>query len=338
MKKTMLLAIMMVVTCAVSADELQYKLVRFSDNYNVELTEFIYNTDHVMIATHNVLDESERYEWYDSLKYDNNGNLVRLDCWQLLNKKFKYVNYIDYTYDDQNRITSRTNYNLIQGNWELGGIYTYTYDESGHHVLTQLEMGGAVFQEIDYIYDGNNLQEEIWKLKSMSGTALEVSEKISYEYDSLDRVIAMYDSTYDGSAYTFFRRHIYSYDADGNCEYHKAFDSTGEVERSAYTYCDKLKSETLMPYTPEMTRPENTQYNVNVYTKEEYWTLDADFVFQHMCDYNYEYIGINESGVEDVVNDKALRQVRNVRKIVVDGRIYIECGEDLFDLNGRRVR
>lgn len=336
MKKLILFAIMIMATLAVSA-QLNYKLVRFHDNYNIETTEFIYNTEHRLIATHDIFDEYQVYEWYDSLKYDNNGNLVRLECWQRLNGQFKFVNYIDYTYDAQNRITSRTNYNLISDEWTLGGVYSYIYDADGHHVRTTLVMSGDTMQVIEYTYEDGKLKDEIWKLADLYSGVLELSEKLTYSYDSLNRLSAMCDSTYGGSSYEFFKRHEYIYNADGNCEYHKAYDSQGEVERNAYTYCDKLKSETLMPYTPELTRPQHTEYNVNVYTLEEYWTLDADFVFQHLCDYVYEYIGINESGVEDVVNDAALRQIRNVKKVIIDGQLYIECDDNMYDINGRRV-
>ncbi|MCQ2343328.1 MAG: hypothetical protein MJ002_00180 [Paludibacteraceae bacterium] len=340
MKKLLLSVVALLAAITVSARDLQYKLVRYSDDYGYETTEFIYDAQHKMIATHTVVDDIEGYEFYDSIRYDDNGNLVKISEWQLINNEFKLVNYVDYTYDAQNRITSRSNYNLIGGTFELGGIYTYIYDEAGNHTLTYLDMGGVRYQQIEYTYEEGKLVEEIWKNTEdpFYGGQMLISEKITYDYNIEGKLTAKYDSMYEANAYTLYKRHEYSYDKDGNCESHKSFDgSANETERRVYTYCDKLKEETLMPYTPEMTRPEDTEYNVNVYTKEEYWALDANWHLQHICDYNYEYVGINESGVEDV-NDNVIRKAMAVKKILIDGRLYIECGDKMYDLNGRRVK
>lgn len=341
MKRLLLSAVILMTAITVSrSQDLQYKLVRYSDNTGYETTEFIYNSQHKMITTHVVIDDLEGYEYYDSLQYDNKGNLVKISEWQLLNGVFKLVNYVDYTYDEENRITSRSNYNLINGTFELGGIYTYTYDEVGNHTLTELVMGGVLYQTIEYTYANGKLMEELWKNvdNPFFGGNMLISEKITYEYNNEGRMTAMYDSMYEGNFYTLYKRHTYSYDNDGNCLSHKTFDaSRNETERHIYTYCDKLKAETLIPYTPELTRPADTDYNVNVYTKEEYWALDANWVLQYICDYNYEYVGINESGIEDV-NDEIKKEVMSIKKVLIEGQLYIECGDKLYDLNGRRVK
>jgi len=329
--KKILLSIFCLLTIAQVSAELQHKLVRYSDNYGYELNEFIYNQEHVLIATHTIM--TGEYECYDSLTYDNNGNLIKICGWQLLGGQFKFVNYIDYAYDENNRMISRTNYNLFGTKWELGGIYTYSYDAQGHRTLTQLNMGGSIIQKVEYQYEGNLLKEEVWYQKE--GLSMNKSEKLTYYYNAEGRLTNMQDSVYGAGRYSLSCYHQYTYDEDGNCQSHKAFDNTRkETERHIYTYNDMLKSETLMPYTPELTKPADTEGNTNVYTNEEYWTLDANFVLQHMCDYTYQYVGINESAVDNVVKD----QLQEVRKIMIEGRIYIERGNELYDLSGRRVK
>lgn len=311
--------------------QLQYKLIRYRDNYGMELNEFIYNVQHQMIAVHVVM--TGDYEYYDSLKYDDRGNLVKLSGWQLLDGRYKNVYYIDYTYDDNNRMTSRKNYNLFGKSWELGGTYTYTYDAQGHCTLAQLRMGGSLFQEIQYTYQGDLMIDETWYDKDM--LEMVASEKITYYYNDSNRLTSMYDSIAEQGNYSLYKYHLYTYDQNGNCISHKGYDNRhSEVERHIYTYTDMLMSETLMPYTPELTKPADTKGNANVYSTEEFWTLDDNFTLQHLCNYSYEYIGINENAVENVV----IEQVNNIRKIMVDGRIYIERGDELYDLSGRRLR
>ena len=69
---------------------------------------------------------------------------------------------------------------------------------------------------------------------------------------------------------------------------------------SIFTFDNRLLEETLMPWTPELTRPQ-TYNNKNIYRIEEYWALDVNFTLQYVCDYEYNYIDVNaEVGLEDV--------------------------------------
>lgn len=331
MKKILLSVLCILVVCQVSA-ELRNKLIRFKDNYGIEHNEFIYNQNRQLIAIHVAMADGDEY--YDSLKYDSRGNIIKISEWQWLNGEFKFVNYVDYTYDEQDRITSRTNYNLFGGNFELGGIYTYSYDAQGHHILTELEMGGIVEQKIEYTYENGLLKEEIWYWREQMQYV--PTERIRYTYDANNRLLQKLDEFYEDGIYTTYRRHEYTYSEAGNCTSHIAYDGSDFVtEKRLYSYTDMLRSETLIPYTPEeVVRPIDTEWNVNVYAREEYWALDANYRLQHICDYTYEYIGIDESAVDDVI----MEQNEKVRKIMIDGRFYIERGNEMYDLNGRRVR
>lgn len=347
MKQLLLTVAMMMAAFAIYAEDLQYKLVRYYDDYDMELCEFKYDSGNKLVAVHNVLNGAESFESYDSVRYDSNGDMVRIETWQMFydenyNPYFRWVNYVDYTYDGQHRPTSRKNYNYIGGEWTLGGTYTYTYDADGHKVRSQLNFVGTLFEDITYTYENGRLTEERWKTDYEFTGTLSDYEKKTYHYDEDGLLTDVEDSTFEGGRYSFYKRDEYRYDGNGNCISHKRFNSNvNETERQIYTYCDKLKAETLMPRTPEMdyceSRPQNTTYNTNVYTNEEYWALDANWHLQHICDYTYEYVGINESGVGDV-NEEVVREVMSVKKVFIDGRIYIECGGKVYDMNGRIVK
>jgi len=330
MKKILLSVFCLLMVGQVSA-QLLYKLVRCKDNYGMELNEYIYDESHTLIATFTKL--TGEYECYDSLKYDDRGNIVKLSGWQLLFGRYTNVYYVDYTYDNSNRITSCSNYNIEKGNWTLGGTYTYSYDNQGRKVLTQLKMGGSIIQKVEYSYDGNLLKEEKWFSKN--GLSMVESEKLCYFYNESGRLTSMRDSMDNGSGYYLFSNHVYNYDGNGNCISHIVYDDGGNITtKHLYTYSDMLQAETLMPCAPDLTRPGDTTMNTNVYTKEEYWSLDANWTLQHICDYSYEYIGINESGVDDAV----IEQIEKVRKVMIEGKIYIERGNELYDMSGRRVK
>lgn len=343
MKHLSLTVILMMTAITLSA-QYQYKLSSYHDIYNQESVGYRYDDQHRLIAIQSIVSGMDGYDVIDSVTYDNNGDMVKICGWQILASAMwerVFVNYVDYTYDAQHRITSRKNYNNFGGEWSLGGTYTYEYNNDGQLSKRSLNFSSTLFEEVTYTYENGLLVEELWK-NDYDYTGLAPSEKFIYSYDANNRLVSIKDSTCKNNVYSAFRRHELTYDNDGNCLCHKVFDAdNSEVERHSYTYCDKLKSETLIPSTPEMvmydSRPKDLQHNQNVYTKEEYWGLDADFVLQHITDYIFTYIGINEVGVDNV-NEDVVREVMSAHKVMIDGRVYIERGNMLYDLNGRRVR
>ena len=87
---------------------------------------------------------------------------------------------IDYTYDGDGNLASRTNYNNFDGVWKLGGVYRYLYDPDGRILLSELTMGGIVFQRVEYTYYDGNLVCELWF--GYDGSGLTPSEKIVTEW------------------------------------------------------------------------------------------------------------------------------------------------------------
>lgn len=256
---------------------------RTSDNY--QFCNFYYAGDGRLVAIRDTV--RNEYSLIDSLSYNESGQMVRMSGWQLLDNRWENVYYIDYTYENGN-LASRTNYNNFGGRWELGGVYRYSYDSEGRILLSELTMGGIVYQKVEYTYNEGNLVCELWY--GYDGSGLTPSEKIVTEWvDGLKA--AEYDSvSEDGVRWMFNGRSEYLYDSDGNCTEFHHYDMTGsEVERSVFDIDTDLPlSRTYMPWTPETTRPKTFQ-NTHAYDREAWYTVDVDHVLQYVCDYIYQY-------------------------------------------------
>ena len=94
-----------------------------------------------------------------------------------------------------------------------------------------------------------------------------------------------------------------------------------------------------MPWTPEMTRP-YTYNNNNIYRIEEYWSLDANFTLQYVCDYEYNYIDINaEVGLADVEkNPLNIFPNPTNNSITITGLEEGTHKMEIIDMSGRVVK
>ena len=268
-------------------NDYQWKMSSFYTDDYYQVCTFTYNADNRLLTMSDAIDGE--YDVIDSMTYDAAGNLVRLSGWQMLGGVRQNVYYIDYTYNDAGLITSRSNYNNFDGSWELGGVYRYSYDPEGRILLSELTMGGIVFQRVEYTYNNDgNLVCELWS--GYDGAGLTPSEKIVTEWVDGQKS-AEYDSvSEDGVRWMFNGRSEYRYDGDGNCTEFHHYDMAGsEVERSLFDInADLPLSRTYMPWTPETTRPKTFQ-NTHAYDREAWYTVDVDHVLQYVCDYIYQY-------------------------------------------------
>lgn len=280
-----------------------YKLASFRTDDNYQFNDFYYDGQHRLIAVKDSV--RNEYSVIDSVSYNDQNQLVRLDGWQLLNGAWKHVYYVEYTYDNQGNIASRTNYNNFGGEWNLGGIYTYEYNDAHQIVLSTLTMMNIVYQTIDYTYADGLLQEQVWS--SYDGYGLTPSERSNFYYED-GRLIREEDSTSDnGRDWVFFGLRNYEYDSYGNCVLYSYVDYTGgETDRNEYSYnYDLPLADILMPWTPEQERPK-TYNNVHACTVESWYTVDVDHRLQYVCDYLYNYTDINAAITEVRTLDLAI--------------------------------
>ena len=328
MKKILLFMICCAVAFSVSAQEFQRhsqrgddkKTINFrpaekmalSGDYNYRLDS--YNTDDYYLNCNYYYDSQRRlqaiyeivpaeYELIDSIRYNDYNQMVRLDGYQLLNNEWKNVYYIEYTYNNQGLLASRSNYNNFGGEFELGGIYEYFYNSNGQITTMELTMADMLLQIVEYEYENGLLATETWSYADdpfSPNTTFSANERMDYSYNNDGNLTLITYNTFDGFAWSVYGTRTYTYNEAGNCTEVHAYDGNGnETERSLFTYDNRLLEETLMPWTPEMTRPQ-TYTNKNIYRLEEYWALDANFTLQYVCDYEYNYVDIDAVGLADV--------------------------------------
>lgn len=262
--------------------------------------EYHYDASHRLVSVHEIV--PSQYELIDSIRYNEQNQMVRLDGYQLIGNTWVNVYYLEYTYNNQGLIASRANYNNFDGVFELGGLYEYFYNPQGQLISTYLTMGDMLLQMVEYEYANGLLTTETWSYTFdpfASNPTFTASERIDYSYNEGKLSLITYD-VFDGFEWSLYATRTYTYDDAGNCTEVHAYDADeNETERSIFTFDNRLLEETLMPWTPEITRPE-TYTNKNIYRLEEYWALDANFTLQYVCDYEYNYVDIDAVGLADV--------------------------------------
>lgn len=274
----------------------EYKMTEYYSDDGYDIVRFHYDAEKV-IAVYQYYDGDELY---DSLRYNDQGQLVRLEGYQWLHEAWTNVYYIEYTYDPKGNLGSRTNYNYDFTNeeWDLGGTYTYQYNEDDNIILSILSTQyGGILTQTQYIYNASgNLEREIWS-NAMFGGGLAVSE-IFHSFYQNNRLSFITDTTYDyyDGTTAYAGKEEFQYDADGNCTKYEHIDESGRVyERSEYEYEARQVADTYIPLNPEMMRPLMFQ-NTNLYTREHWYAQDVDFVLQYVCDYIYNYAGFQHIG------------------------------------------
>lgn len=277
-----------------------YRMDGYTTDDNYINCRFHYDSQRRLVATYEEV--PLEYELIDSIRYNDLGQLVRLDGYQLIDNEWKHVYYIEYTYNNRGLIVTRSNYNEMYGEFELGGIYEYFYNEQDQITRSELLFMNSLYQVVDYVYQDGLLLSETWSYSDPFSYSeeFEPAEKIHYTYTD-NRLTTVYDSIYDVvDGWMYYGKQTYVYDQAGNTtEYHHYDADNKEIERSVYIFDQRTLEETLMPWTPEIVRP-RTFNNVNIYTREKYWTLDTELVLQYVGDYIYTYVDIDAVGLTDV--------------------------------------
>lgn len=315
----------------------QYKLDNIISDDNIEATFFHYDASHRLISVFEAV--AGEYEVDDSLYYNDKNQMVRLSGFQHLGDIWKNVYYVDYTYDAQGNIATRKNYNNISGSFQIGGTYTYTYNAQNQITHTELEMGGTIYQKIDYEYTDGRLATETWYSYTMSG--LLPDTRFTYQYAN-GRLTDRYEETTDdyGSTWDSYTHETYTYDAQGNCtEYHKYNNFNNEVDRKLYEYdLNRPLSATLMPWHPELIRPQ-TYTNTHAAILEHWYSADVDMVLQYICDYVYSYSGINDNGIRRADKTR-LKTYPNPATSMLNIEVAAaqNATAELLDVSGRQLK
>lgn len=312
-----------------------YKMTGFAASDGYEFVDYSYDNGR-LVSIHDEIN-SEALYYTDSIRYNNQGQIVRIDGYQELNFVWKHVYYIEYTYNAQGLLASRSNYNNF-GEWELGGVYNYTYDSDGNITLAELTMNSATVQRIEYEYSDGRLLREIWKNADFESGLLTPAEKIEYSYGSNGLVQEAASYVYENT-WIYNGKKEYTYDDAGNCtEYVSKNPQNQIVERSVYEYEQRSVDDTYIPVIPEDQRP-YIYDNTNIYYTEHWYTIDIDNVLQYVCDYNYFYNGIDGIGTpEDGTSSVKIHPNPASNAIFIDFEPEGPATISIFDQLGRQVK
>lgn len=307
----------------------QYVMSGYHTSDYYETDNFYYDNGGRLIATYQEV--PGEYKVYDSLKYNEAEQIVRLDGWQWLNGQWKNVYYVEYTYTTGGKVASRTNYNWYNEEWTLGGIYQYDYNADNQIVLSTLFLGGEIFQTVDYTYENGFLKKELWSMSDFYG-GFDPSELYTYEYTD-GRVSLVTDSAYD-DGWEYYGKEEFEYDNNGNCILYQRFDNSDDVvEKSIYEYDSRLLANSRVPVHPDLERPKYYT-NTNLCTLENWYSLDVEHVLQYICDYVYEYT--NVTSVEDHQTEDLVCYPNPASSHVIVNGVN-NANISLYDMNGRIV-
>lgn len=319
-----------------TSGDYNYKMSSYNSDDNYINCYYSYDASHRLVSVYEIV--PAEYELIDSVRYNEYNQMVRIDGYQLLGNTWKHVYYLEYTYNNQGLLASRSNYNNFDGVFEIGGTYEYFYNSNGQIISSELTMADMLYQVVEYEYENNLLATETWSYSNpfSQSDVFEPAERIEYTYNNDGNLTLVTYNTFDGYAWSVYGTRTYTYNEAGNCTEVHAYDADeNETERSIFTFDNRLLEETLMPWTPEITRPE-TYTNKNIYRLEEYWALDANFTLQYVCDYEYNYVDIDAVGLADV-KESPLNITPNPTKdvIILSGLKEGVHQMEIIDMAGR---
>ncbi len=316
-----------------------------TDRY--ELKHFTYDQNERVIA---VKDSSGDPQYgflmvIDSVSYNAQNLVSRIDGYQLLNGAWKHVYIVNYQYDADGNMIKRTNFNSFgSSDFTQGGVYDYIY-ENGRLVRHEMYFGdyAALGERCFYNYDAQGrLASEV----SLQGyISIDSSLKTTYSYDANGRLSSFQIFVFDPDAYFWDtdNSEFFNYDTAGNCIEHSVKNRLGMyTDRRFYDYHATIPStEVSMPYyVPELSFPEAFD-DANMRILEHWFTLDVDYVLQYVCDFQYLYDG-QEMGVEEHAvaqssvypnPTEGVLHIRNDQQSVKNVMVYDVYGKLLFSEN-----
>lgn len=313
----------------------QYYLVARTSSDQYERKTFFYDYREHVVA---VRDSAGSDKIIDSLFYDERNNVIQVRTYQWLNGVWKYVCYVNYGYDMDNNVVERTNFNSYgTETFEQGGVYDYYYS-NGRIVNHNAYFGDhqTLFETCDYFYDAQGRLEK--QLYMQGFGSLDSSVKMIYTYNAQGRPALNYTYYYEGDgSWYLFESEEFIYDDAGNCIDHSVRDGGGDYkERYLYEYDLSIPASVVhMPYyIPEMIHPEDLGEN-NLRAIEHWYTLDANYVLQYVCDYRYEYDSYPIS-VEDFETSEVSVYPNPASTVVTIRNERMEQGSaSVYDIYGR---
>lgn len=251
MKKLSLLAVVFLMCVCAHAQKTHTLLSRVLEDYDENY--YFYNDKGLVDSSWHHQFFDQWYTVYQLNKYDDKGNNVRTDVWQLIDREWKNVNYVEYEYDDQGRVIVRSNFNAFSGEWAQGGRLEYVYNEKGQldSVKTFLKMMDFVLYSNEvYIYNSKDqlVAREIVANQNLFGGEPNFApmSKSTFEYDAQGRLTKKQNYNYDASTGEEQQggHTIYTWDENGNVtDVSNYLGGKNPVSRNVYRYDTKVLAE-----------------------------------------------------------------------------------------------
>lgn len=284
------------------------------------------------------------------LTYDEAGNVVQRDMFQLIDFNNSYTDYVAYQYDDAGRVTMRQNYHDYGWGFQRQGTKVYTYE--GDLLMNITTWYGANYGEgIDYSEYEEFTYDEDGRLIVHSVDAPNLNNEVApsqsliYTYGSDGRVAEILTQNANrAGTLVDFQKDQYEYDEAGNVtSVTTLLANTGwRPTQAAYYFFDYdiTNEDVVYPEEPEeMFTNSLLQGNYNMVVRD---SLCQEYEGEWGT-YNineYEYDSDPGTGIEEQVNDDNASESLSVT--VLGDRIYVAGiaeGETIriYDCSGRLI-
>lgn len=345
MKRSLLIALISItIPCFAqrNCNDFTHRISSIVSDDQLEMKEYSYNSNDQIVSVHEN-NQVSFWEYIDSLYYDSDDNIIRINTYQFIKDNWLWVNYIEYTYNEMGQRITRKNYNDFGWGFELGGTFYYSYDENGNQIHWELEFGTGIYQICDRTFNENNqIVQEIGKSDNFTGT-FENSWKIDFSYDE-QHFLSEKQSYYWQGSWILEKTETFEYDESGNCVLAQAYKNNAIVEKKIYNYDMTVLADNVIYYeNPEMNWPVLPTMN-NMITQMDYYTVDENNVLQHYCDYIFSYdeiTSVNESFADFGIYPNPAKDNLTVESDEADFmEIYNVLGSKVFssDMKGGNIR
>lgn len=312
MRKFLLIALVFLATQAFAQKDYQFRVSSFMSEDALQTQTYQYLTpDGAELAGIHEIDlvsYAEPQEIIDSLVYDEEGRIIQIASYQLLDGQWLKVCWVDYTYNEMGLRETRKNYNDFHDGYGgvLGGTYYYYYDEDGKMTNWELDFAGIIFDKGELTYNEKGLLEKEVIYNNPFTGIYEESARLEYFYDDNDYLVETHDYSYDSNtgSVTLQSININEYDELGNCTLVMSTTPSGAVqEKKVYKYDEKVLAENIFFYSnPEKDFPVFPQMH-NMLTSYEFWTQDMNSGnLVYVIDYLVNYEQIGEVGLSVTAN------------------------------------
>ena len=276
------MCVLAALSCGISNAQTMRQVEKTSDN-NRNYFHYSYNENNKVDSIYQEI-TADQYSAYTLFTYDENGNNVKQERYQMTSQMddYMFTDYVNYTYDGD-RIICRKNYNIDMwggtNDFLLGGVYIYEYNMDNQLAKRSLywdEDETRLYETI--VYEYNNKGQLMSDVRSTEQFGMWMDDfREVYEYDTEGRLskIIFYSLDYTTGNLAESSHRTFKYDEKGNLVEMLDILTDGAISEK-HEYCHDTEIESS-----------NTIFPVNIDDKEILYTASKNVVTEdiaHMRD------------------------------------------------------